>query len=211
MSDTTIIEKKRPVRTKRIPAYLIKETIEGVPFYYRGYRQVLSKKKSLTEIMGWSGLQGIIVSYFTYYILNQLDQKKYRVIPGETGNHLSLRNNLSLDLSIFERSVLTPEKITTKYIDVPAYCVIEIDVQAEWEDQNLTDVEFIGIKTNKLFEFGTRKIVWVLSRSKKVIIAEPNRRWEIIDWNEDIDLIEGITFNIGHYLQQEGINLDINN
>jgi hypothetical protein len=207
----TIVEKTdKTVRsTKRIPTYLIKETIDGTPFYYKGYRDVLTKKKSLEDIMGWSGLQGIIVSYFTYCVLNQLNFKKYRVLPGETGNHLSLRNNLSLDIAIFERSVLTPDKITTKYVDVPAYCVIEIDVQAEWKEERMSEVEFIGIKTNKLFEFGTQKLIWVLSRSKKVIVAEPGKHWSIIDWNEQIELMEGIFFNIGQYLESEGINPDV--
>ncbi len=198
-----------PPRKRKVPEYLVKEEIDGVKFYYPGYRQVVAGKKTLDDIMGWSGLQGIIVSYFTYFVLNKLNFKKYRVIPGETGNHLGFRNNLSLDLAIFERSVLTANKITTKYVDVPAYCVIEIDVQAEWEDGNMSDVEFIGLKTKKLFEFGTQKLVWVLSKSKKVIVAEPGKRWEIIDWDEDIELMEDITFNVGKHLEEEGINPDV--
>ncbi len=197
-----------PPRKRKVPEYLVKEEIDGVKFYYPGYRQVVAGKKTLEDIMGWSGLQGIIVSYFTYFVLNKLNFKKYRVIPGETGNHLSLRNNLSLDLAIFERSVLTANKITTKYVDVPAYCVIEIDVQAEWEEGSMSDVEFIGLKTKKLFDFGTQKLVWVLSKSKKVIVAEPGKRWEIIDWDEDIELMECIMFNVGKYLEEEGINPD---
>lgn len=197
-----------PPRRRRVPEYLVKDEIDGVKFYYPGYRQVMAGKKTLEEIMGWSGLQGIIVSYFTEFLMKQLNLRKYRVIPGETGNHLSLRNNLSLDIAIFERSVLTASKITTKYVDVPAYCVIEIDVQAEWEEGNMSDVEFIGLKTKKLFEFGTQKLVWVLSKSKKVIVAEPGKRWEIIEWDEDIELIEDISFNVGRYLQEEGINLE---
>ncbi len=199
----------KPARTRRVPDYLVKDEIDGVKFYYPGYRQVLSGKKTLDDIMGWSGLQGIIVSYFTEFLMKQLNLKKYRVLPGETGNHLSLHNNLSLDISIFERSVLTASKITTKYVDVPAYCVIEVDVQAEWEEGSMSDVEFIGLKTTKLFEFGTQKLVWVLSKSKKIILAEPRKHWEIIDWDEDIELIEGIMFNVGKYLKEEGINTDI--
>jgi hypothetical protein len=198
-----------PPRKRKVPEHLVKEEFDGMKFYYPGYRQVMAGKKTLEDIMGWSGLQGIIVSYFTYFVLNKLNFKKYRVIPGETGNHLALRNNLSLDIAIFERSVLTANKITTKYVDVPAYCVIEIDVQAEWEEGSMSDVEFIGLKTKKLFEFGTQKLVWVLSKSKKVIVAEPGKRWEIIDWDEDIELIEGITFNVGKHLEEEGINPDV--
>jgi hypothetical protein len=168
----------------------------------------VSGKKNLEDIMGWSALQGFIVSYFTELLMKHLNLKKYKVMPGETGNHLGYRNNLSLDIAIFDRKVLTPEKVTDKYVDVPAYCVIEIDVQAEWEAGDMSDVEFIGLKTNKLFEFGTQKLIWVLSKSKKIIVAEPNKHWSIIDWNEDIELIENITFNVGKHLAEEGITLD---
>ena len=208
MSGIHVSATPRPGRKRKVPDYLVKEMIDGVPFYYPGYRQVLSKKKTLEDITGWSGLQGFIVRYFTYFVLHKLNHKKYLVFSGETGNHLGYRNNLSLDISIFDYQVLTPEKVTNKYIDVPAYCVIEIDVQAEWEESSMSDVDFIGLKTNKLFEFGTQKLIWVLSKSKKVIVAEPGKRWEIIDWGEDIDLIEGLTFNVGRHLQEEGINPD---
>ncbi len=195
-----------PAKRKKVPDYLIKETIDGIPFYYPGYKKVINKKAVLEDIMGWSGLQGFIVQYFTFYVLNKLDFKKYRIYPGETGNHLEYKSNLSLDVSIFEKKVLTPEKINTKYIDVPAYCVIEVDVQVEWDESLImSEFGFVTLKTQKLFDFGTQKLIWVLSKSQKVLVAEPNQHWKIIDWNEDIELIDGITFNIGQYLKQEGI------
>jgi Uma2 family endonuclease len=194
----------KPTRKRRIPDYLVKEVIDGIAFYYPGYKDVLSKKKTKEDIMGWSGLQGVIVGYFTS-LFTKLDRKKYWAFPGETGIHLGFKNNLSLDLAIFERSVLTPDKITTRYIDVPASCVIEIDVQAEWEDDNMNDMAFIDLKTRKLFEFGTKKLIWVLSRSQKVLVAEPGQDWTIIDWNKDIELLDGLIFNIGQYLKEEGI------
>lgn len=199
----------RPVKKRKVPDYLVRETIDGIPYYYRGYKQVLTKKKTLEDIMGYSGLQASIIEYFIFHVLNKLNLKKYHIFSGETGNHLGYRNNLSLDIALFDRKTLTPEKITAKYVDVPAYCVIEVDIQAEWDDTAMTEVEFIGLKTKKLFDFGTKKLIWVLSRSKKIITAEPDKNWEIIDWDKDIDLIEGITFNVGKYLAEEGINPDV--
>jgi hypothetical protein len=201
--------KSATTRKRKVPDYLVKDLIDGVPYYYPGYKQVLSKKKTREEIMGWSGLQGFIVQYFTFYILNQLNLKKYLIYPGETGNHLGYRNNLSLDIAIFERIILTPDKVTVKYLDVPAYCVIEIDVQAEWDESTpMSEIEFIGLKTQKLFDFGTQKLIWILSKSKKVIVAENGKHWEIIDWNEDIELMDGIHFNVGQYLASEGVNTE---
>jgi len=42
--------------TNNIPPSLIKETIDGIPFYYAGYRSVLNKTRKLEEIMPDSGL-----------------------------------------------------------------------------------------------------------------------------------------------------------
>ena len=199
---------RQPVKRK-VPEYLVKETIDGIPFYYPGYKSVLSKKKTKDEIMGWSGLQGLVVAYFTELLFKHLDLGRYRVIPGETGSHIGYKNNLSLDIAIFERSVLTAEKIHDRYIDVPPYCVIEIDVQAEWDDAlAMTEMSFIGLKTQKLFDFGTKKLIWVLSKSQKVIVAEPDQHWRIINWNEEIEIIEGIQFNLDAFLKSEGVNLN---
>lgn len=34
---------------RAIPAYLVREVIDGIPFYYRGYRQAMNKTKTLEE------------------------------------------------------------------------------------------------------------------------------------------------------------------
>ena len=46
----------------KIPEALIYEVMDGKPIYYKGYRDVLNKTKTLEEIMACSRLQGIIVS-----------------------------------------------------------------------------------------------------------------------------------------------------
>jgi Uma2 family endonuclease len=202
---------KTPVtRKQRVQESLVKEVIDGIPFYYRGYKLVLSGKKTLDEIMGWSLLQGKIIQYFIYHVLNKLNFNNYDVYPGELGAHLGYKNNLSLDISVFDTAVLTPDKVKDKYADVAPLLVIEVDVKVQWDDENLqTMQDFISLKTGKLFEFGVQKLIWVLSRSKKVIAAEPGKRWQIIDWDEEIELIEGIQFNIGAFLKSKGINPDI--
>jgi hypothetical protein len=45
-------EIKNKAQRRKIPAYLVRETIEGVDFYYPGFRQVLNKQKKLEEITG---------------------------------------------------------------------------------------------------------------------------------------------------------------
>lgn len=50
-----IVEKPRQRnRAKAIPESLIYEVIDGKPFYYEGYKDVLANKKTSEEIMGVS-------------------------------------------------------------------------------------------------------------------------------------------------------------
>ena len=46
---------------KKIPDFLIREVMDGQPLYYRGYRDVLRKLKTIEDIMPCSTLQATIV------------------------------------------------------------------------------------------------------------------------------------------------------
>ena len=47
---------------KKIPAQLIYEEFGGRVYYRKGYRAVLTKKKTIEEIIGSSSLQAFLVS-----------------------------------------------------------------------------------------------------------------------------------------------------
>jgi Uma2 family endonuclease len=194
-------------KKRKVPQYLIRETLDGMPLYYKGYRNVLSRKQQIEDIMAYSSLQALILHFFTFYVLNQLNLKKYYVFTGETGSHLSHRSNLSLDIAVFDRAVLTNDKINNKYADVPPKLVIEVDLKVEWDDhEQMPDV--VTLKTQRLIDFGTEKVIWVFSTVQKLLIAETGKDWILCDWNKEVTLIEGITFNLGQYLTDEGINLN---
>jgi hypothetical protein len=95
------------------------------------------------------------------------------------------------------------------YIDVTPKIVIEIDLNVEMAEPNENIFEeFLLRKVKKLFEFGTGKIVWVFSKSKTVIVARPDGSWNVVDWDRDVELSEGIVFNIAKYLEEEGIKTE---
>jgi len=192
-----------------IPEYLIKETIDGIPFYYKGFRDVLNKTKTKVDIMADSGLQGFIKTFFTLLFAKFLDLDKYQFFVGETGAHIDRRSNLSLDISIFENSLLTPDKITNKYIDVNPKIVIEIDVNVELADPNVNPFdEFVLRKVKKLHKFGVEKIIWIFSKSKTIIVSTADQKWDVVDWDKEIEIMKGISFNIAQYLKEKGINTD---
>lgn len=103
-----------PKPKAKIPDALIYEIMDGKPIYRKGYRDVLSGKRTIEEIMGFSTLLSVIVSYLVMLIGRFIDDDTYFVLTGEPGVHLNHRNNLSNDIAIFDQSVLTPAKISKK-------------------------------------------------------------------------------------------------
>jgi len=193
-------------KKRKIPAALVKETINGIPFYYAGYRSVINKTKKLEDIMADGGLQIDLKSYLAGLLFKQLDLKAYKIYAGEVGSHIDHRSNLGLDVAVYERKVLTPDKITEKYIDVNPKIVVEIDVNVELPERNANLFEeFVLRKVRRLHAFGTEKIIWIFTKSKTVIVARPTNIWEVLEWDSEVELLEGITFNIARYLEEEGI------
>lgn len=120
----------------------------------------------------------------------------------EAGLHIDHRNNLANDIAIYDQKVLTPEKISTKYADVPPKIVIEVDIETDVFDMG--ESEYIYKKTRKMLDFGIEKVFWVLSSAQVVIVATPEKI-ETFHWHKSIELIDNQFFNIGAYLDKKGI------
>jgi Uma2 family endonuclease len=192
-------------RTAKVPNALIYEIMDGRPIYYKGYREVMAGRKTTEEIMGSSTLQWVLASYFMRIMYQTLDETKYWFASNEAGVHLNHRNNLSHDVAVYDRTVLTADKINKKYATVPARVAIEIDVKADLSNE--ADRNYVNLKTRKLLDFGTDKVIWVFSDSQQIMVAERNAdAWLTMDWTRDVELLDGQTFNIGAYLAQEGID-----
>ncbi|MCF8243859.1 MAG: Uma2 family endonuclease [Saprospiraceae bacterium] len=189
---------------KTLPEELVYETLAGRVYYRKGYRDVLNKTKTIEEIMGSSGLQSIIVSYLMKTLF-KLDDEKYWILSNEIGLHIDHRNNPASDIGVFETSVLTPDLVDAHYVNVPAKIFIEVDIRADVED--LGETGYINLKTNELFKFGAEKVIWILSNAQKVIVAKKGEKtWLWSDWNGDTQVLDGVSFNVGKYLEKKGIN-----
>ncbi|WP_020595509.1 hypothetical protein [Spirosoma panaciterrae] len=203
---TPVTTKTTPKRKRKIPDYLVYEVMDGKPIYYKGYQSVLNKTKTLEDIMGCSSLQAELVSYLLRIIFRVFDEKKYRVLTNEIGSHIDIRNNLSNDIAIYDKAVLTADKINKKYPDVPPKIAIEIDTEADTSE--LTGFGYTYKKSKKLLDFGVERIIWIMIGTKTVTVMEPNRDWQVREWDTDIELMDGHTFNIARYLAEEGIVVD---
>jgi hypothetical protein len=192
-------------KISKVPTYLVKEILDEMPVYYKGYKAVVRKEKTLEDIMGASGLQIFIVRYLFRLLDRNLDENLFYVFTGEGGLHLDKGNNLSGDVLVFEKSTLTPNLIDTHYLNIPPLIDIEVDV--EIDNSTFSDFEYIQKKTKKLLEFGTQKVIWILTKTKTIIVAEPNKDWLMIDWAKDVKVMNEIHFNIQNHLIKEGINV----
>ena len=208
MSDMTApatTVKTKP-KKRKIPAWLVKETIDGKPFYYAGYRSVLNKRKTLDDIIPDSSLQNVIKIYLVLLMGQKLNLSKYWIFSGEVGLHIETSKNLALDFALVETSVCPPSKISNKHLDAPPKVVVEIDVNVESDQENFDAWEdFIIPKINKLHAFGTQKVIWIFTKSKKVVLAEAGKTWQTFNWDEDVEMLNGVVFNIAEYLKEKGI------
>ena len=189
----------------KVPTHLVKEILDDVPVFYKGYKAVLRKEKTIEDIMGASGLQIFIVRYLFRLLDRNLDDNLFYVFTGECGLHLSKGTNLSGDVLVFDKQTLTPDLIDTHYLNIPPLIDIEIDV--EIDNTTFSDFDYIQRKTDKLLKFGTQKVIWILTKTQKIIVAEPNKDWLLIDWQKDIEIMNGVTFNVPQYLKKEGVFL----
>ena len=194
--------KSKPTSPK-IPRSLIYEEMDGEPIYYRGYQEVLSKEKTLEDIMGSSSLQSVIIRVLLKYAYAQIDGEQYEVYTNETGLHLAKGNNLASDIAIYRKSALKDFQYDNHYFKIPPAVAVEIDTKADlsvmkWEI-------YLKKKTQKLHEFGVEKIIWLLSATQQVIIAEPNQDWLTRDWHKPLEILPDHTINLGEMLKASGV------
>lgn len=179
---------------KNIPKSLIYEMVDGKPIYYKGYRDFLLGDNKSAEPMGSSLLQSMIITRLVIFLYKELNDNYY-ILTNELGLQFSKGNWRAADIAIYEKTQINPNKITNKYTDIPPKIVIEIDTKAEIDEVKDT-FTYYNRKTDQLLEFGVEKVIWIFTDSKKVMIATKDQNWQLLSWNKEIDIINGIGLNI---------------
>lgn len=198
-----VVDRKRKPKIRKIPPYLVYEEMNGKPLPYKGYLDVLSGKKKFEEIMGSSSLQSIIVYIIGLYIGNNINRKKYYVGSNEAGLHIGHGENLANDIAIYERANTV---LDDKYFIKAPKIVIEIDIKIDLSETEWTNEwDYVIEKSNKMIDFGTEKVIWITTKSKKIFVSSPTERWYMVDFNEDIPLFDGVVLNLAQLLIDEDI------
>ncbi|MBO0950032.1 Uma2 family endonuclease [Fibrella forsythiae] len=195
-------EEPAQILAPAVPAQLIRETLNGRPLYYKGYRDVLAGRAKPQEIMGGSDLQSVLVTAIVATLWSRVDRKRYKLASSEAGLHMGQGNNFAANIAIFDKATLPALK--GKYFDVPPKVMIEVDIRIEW-DGPTDSVNYLLEKSQKLFEFGVERVLWVLTTSRKIVVMQAGQDSIITDWSNDVLVLEDCTLNIKNLLDEEEI------
>ena len=184
-------------KKKQIPEALIYEKVKGKPIYYRNYEKVLKGELPLEAVMGSSDIQAYLVALIVALLYSKLDPKEYLVLTNEVGFFTSKNSYRLLDIAVFERKNF---KFEGGYTKIPPKVVVEIDTKADLSNYNSVE-DYIFEKTQELLDAGVEKVVWILTKPKKVMIAERNQKWIVQNWNEPFEVFQGIEVNLSELVK----------
>jgi len=186
-----------------VPSYLIYETLNGRPLYYRNYQAVLDGQKTPAEIMGSSSLQAALVATLVMFLGRTINRKKYLVVTNESGIHLEKGGNLSNDIAIFDRA--NNLTLTNKYFDTAPKIAFEIDVRIEPNEFEGKESGYVYEKTERLLAFGVERVIWIMTESRKIFVATPQKPWLTQNWDANIPVLDDVVLNLAALLTEEGI------
>ncbi len=193
------VEKRK--RRKKVPDYLVYEILGNKKIYYRDYEKVLSGELPKEAVMGSSDLQSWIIDILIRFLHLNLDYKRYKVLSNEVGYFYTKNRKgkwFNLDIAVVDREKL--KEPSGSYLKVPPEIVIEVDTKADLSE--LGD-EYFFLKTKKLLESGVKRVIWIFTESKKILVADKDKEWIITDWDKDIELMKRIVFNLEKMFEEE--------
>ena len=185
---------------KKLLKVLTYEKVKGKPIYYRGYKKVLKGELPPEAVMGSSGIQAYLIMLLIKFLLNKLDEKRFILLSNELGFTYKKGSWRNLDIAIFERDKVKPYLLQDKLIPVPPKVVIEIDTKADLSRYGSFE-DYVHEKTQDLLDAGVEKVVWIFTKTKKVMVIERGKKWIGQNWDEDFEVMEGIGVNISELLE----------
>ena len=197
MGETAIAPSTAKVNTAQyIPEELIYEVAHGRPIYYRGYREVLNGNSTLEAIMADSSLQSWLKAQITILLGSYYLGKGIELATGELGLLLGDGDKRGADIAFYRSGDLL---LNAHYTQTPPEAIIEIDTQIDLKDEN--EMEYVLEKLDDYLHFGVKKVVWIFTRNRKVMIAMPDSPWLTVGWASDVEMLDGASFNLEKMLE----------
>jgi hypothetical protein len=174
----------------QIPEALIYEIVNGNPIYYSGWRAVLKGEKTIEEVMASSILQ----AYLVYEIGLKVSplRKKYIIGSKEAGLKFSQGDHREADIALWTKESMKGKPLDRHYADVIPDIVIQVDTKADL----LNNPNYYFDKTNHLHSKGVRRVLWVFTSSEQIMIAEKGEKWEVLNWDIPVKVVDECFLNI---------------
>lgn len=194
-------EQRTTAALQQIPKELIYEMRRGKPIYYRDYQKIVVQENSLEEIMGSSLLQAQLIALIVVFLGGKLNLRQYVITTNEVGFLYSKKSWRALDIAIFRRADIKAERHSTAYVKTAPKIVIEVDTKAEVKEHG--DLfGYLTEKTEDLLTAGVERVIWILTETRKVVVAEPNTPWLLAKWSDSIPVVDDVTMQINQFMEQ---------
>lgn len=187
-------------KPQTIPQSLIYEVHNGQPIYYRGYKDVLKGIKTNEQIMGSSILQSLLVSILHVQLSNRL-RGTYFVLTNELGLQIGKGEERAADIALFPKAVLRDRWNSNKYINLPPEILIEVDTKADLSDFENPQT-YYHEKNAELLKWGVKRVIWIITGSRKVMVADAGKKWQIQDWSQPVKITGRMSVNIEKLLEE---------
>lgn len=188
-------------KTENIPESFIYEMVRGTPVYYKRSEIISESDSSVGEVMGSSFLQAQLVAIIVGILFGKLDLNKYVITTNETGFRYAENSFRALDIAVFEREKVTKELLSEEYVKTAPEIVIEVDIKADLNPHG-DMMYYMNKKTEDLLNAGVKKLIWIMTRSKKVMIAKQGKPWILAGWDYNIALTDKLSINMKHILDR---------
>ena len=153
--------------------------------------------------MGSGVLQATLIAIILRYLFQNLP-KDYITLTNELGFFTSPKSFRALDIAVYRREDI--KKPSKGYAKKPPVAVIEIDTKADLSDYENFEA-YMYEKTQELLDAGVKKVVWYITKVKKVLVAEKGKYWITADWDFDVEITQGVKLNLEKLLKEAGIEI----
>ena len=185
---------------KGIPGYMLYEMYEKKIVRYAGYQDVIEGLRLSGELEKRNDIQSMIYDRLTAFLNTRLSKSFDMVLARVIEINLGNCTVCVVDLAIGEEvEVFRAKKPYAQLDTLPKY-VIDIDIKAS-EDDIEDPITYCHDKIDRLLAHGIEYVIWIFSTSKKIIIAQKGKNWEIIGWDQSFAHIENIEINLNKLLE----------
>ncbi|MCU0348764.1 MAG: hypothetical protein MUC59_17625 [Saprospiraceae bacterium] len=183
--NTTKSTVSKPKRA--IPQHLIYEVSKGKPIYRKGYKEYLVGDEGLDLFRIDSTFQAWLKFRLSSSIGIQLLEKEHGLLTGPVHIQVQSSKKCVTDLAILRNEDL---HLDDQVISKPPIITIDID----FRQQN--SLEFVFGKIEDYHYFCVHKVIWIFTKNKKVMVAEPGQPWLTLDWSADVEVVQGLVINL---------------